>query len=82
MFLCFLQACRHQTLKIGKFVTLKAVHEIDVVLCQFEGSLFKGPLARRILEHKPEINVQNVPETCQHDVAVVPVFHIEDVAKH
>lgn len=82
MLRCFLQASRHQTFEVRKLVALQTIHQVNVVLSQLERRLFEGPLPRRILKHETEVDVQDVAEACQHDVAVVSVFDIEDVAKH
>lgn len=82
MLLSFLQAGCHQTFEVRKLIALQAIHQVNVVLCQLERCLFEGPLPWRILKHKAEVDVQDVSKARQHDIAVMPVFDIEDVAEH
>jgi hypothetical protein len=76
-----LQAGSHKTPKVGEFIAFEPIHQINILLRQFEGCLFKGPLAWRVLHHEPKVDMQKVSVSRKHDVAVVTVFHIENVTE-
>lgn len=78
----FLQTRSDQTFKISKFVAFKPIHQVNILLRQFERCLLECPLPRRILHHKPEVNMQQMPESTQHYVSVVSILHVKDVAEN
>ena len=77
----FHEAGIEQALKVFKFVAFYSAYQVNVLLSQFKRCRFKPDLARTILEHKSKVNVDHVALSVQQDVAVVPVFYVEDVAK-
>jgi hypothetical protein len=60
-----------------KFVAVGAVHQVYVVLSQLERRTFEAHTTRAILEHKAEVNMDDVPLPVHQDVAVVSVFYGE-----
>ena len=57
-----LQCEEEEVLEVKEYVRLSALHELEVVLGQFEGSLLETKIARRTAEDETKINVNNVPE--------------------
>ena len=57
-----LQCEEEEVLEVEEYVRLSALHELEVVLGQFEGSLLETEIARRTAEDETKINVNNVPE--------------------
>lgn len=59
---------------------LISAQNVNELLRQFEVSTFEAHvLARRPVENKTKVNVDNVPLGVYHDVAVVPVLYLQDV---
>ena len=65
------------------FGLIVAAHNVDELFGQLEVCTFEPHvLARGPVEDEAEIDVNNVPCIIYHDVPIVPVFNLENVANH
>jgi len=68
---------------INKRRRLRASHDVDELLRQFERGCLKIYVQEPNLlfgQHEPEVDVNDVAVSIQHDVTVMPVFDLQDVA--
>ncbi len=67
---------------IGLCVHIPA-HDIDELLGELEvGALEAHVLARRPVEDEPEVDVDDVAPIVDHDVAIVTVLDLKDIAHY
>lgn len=75
------EAPYHQALVVLEHLTVQAIHDVDVLLSQLEGSAFEAYATRCVLEHKAIVYVDYVAHAVKHDVCIVSVLHIEEVVE-
>jgi hypothetical protein len=71
-----------EQLEVQEDVRVDALHQLQVVLGELEGSLFEGHVARRTAEDEAKINVNYVSVAVHQDVVVVPVLYLEQILHH
>ena len=75
------EAESHELSVLSELLGVDAAQDLNHLGCQLEWSLFEfNALARCVWEQEAEVDVHDVPEDVHHDVAVVAVLDLEDVA--
>ena len=71
----------HSCSEISKLIRFRSTHHINHLLGQLEWSCFKfHSLSGCVWEQETEVNMTNVPFNVDHDIFIVPVFNLKDVA--
>ena len=77
-----LQCEEEKVLEVEEYVRLGALHQLEVVFGQFEGSLLESKIAGRTAEDEAKINVDNMAVVINQDIIVVPVLDLEKILHH
>ena len=77
-----LQCEEEEVLEVEEYVRLGALHQLEVVFGQFEGSLLESKIAGRTAEDEAKINVDNMAVVINQDIIVVPVLDLEKILHH
>jgi hypothetical protein len=72
----------HSPPEIVKFFVVRPSQHVNHVLCELErhGLFHLDTLARRNTQQKPEVDVNQVALNVDHDVPIVTVFYLQNVA--
>lgn len=62
---------------MGENVRIFALHQLDIVLGQFEGRLLEVHVPRATRYHETEVNMNYVALSVHQDVIVVPVLNLQ-----
>lgn len=74
-----LQPQKEQQFEVLEDVRLRALHQIHVVLREFEGGFFEVHVAGRAGDHETEIDVDDVAVDVHQDIVVVSILDVEEV---
>lgn len=67
--------------KLLEIVRLRPIQDLNLLTQQFERTslLQLHPLPRHIGQEEPKINVEHLTRFMQHNIAVVPIFSLQEV---
>ena len=75
------QSGLQETAEYLKFITLRPIHQLHILLSQLEWCTFEAHSSGRVLEHEPKVDVNHMAVPVQKNIPIVSIFYSKKVCE-